>query len=71
MDIGQPQDFLTGMCMHLDSIRKHHPEQLAAGPSFIGDVLVVRRGLRAPACAMCAHDDMHHNDGLMTVASAR
>ena len=44
MDIGQPPDFLTGMCMHLESIRKHHPEQLATGPCFVGNVLVVRAG---------------------------
>ena len=26
MDIGQPKDYLTGMCLHLGSLRKRHPE---------------------------------------------
>jgi mannose-1-phosphate guanylyltransferase len=40
MDIGQPKDYLTGMCMHLASVRKRRPDALAAGPQFVGDVLV-------------------------------
>jgi mannose-1-phosphate guanylyltransferase len=40
MDIGQPHDYLIGMCMHLESIRAHHPETLASGPGIIGNVLV-------------------------------
>lgn len=31
MDIGQPKDYLTGMCMHLASMRKKSPELLAKG----------------------------------------
>lgn len=41
MDIGQPKDFLTGMCMFLQSLRVQHPERLHAGPGFVGNVLVV------------------------------
>ncbi|KAG6938187.1 GDP-mannose pyrophosphorylase B, partial [Chelydra serpentina] len=40
MDIGQPKDFLTGMCMFLQSLRVRHPERLHAGPGFVGNVLV-------------------------------
>lgn len=40
MDIGQPRDYLTGMCMHLASLRKRTPAALAAGPQYRGDVLV-------------------------------
>eukprot|EP00743_Colponemidia_sp_Colp-15_P001486 GILK01001625.1.p1 GENE.GILK01001625.1~~GILK01001625.1.p1 ORF type:complete len:387 (-),score=58.63 GILK01001625.1:53-1138(-) len=40
MDVGQPKDFLTGMCMYLASQREKHPERLASGPVFYGDVLV-------------------------------
>ncbi|XP_043374335.1 mannose-1-phosphate guanyltransferase beta isoform X1 [Dermochelys coriacea] len=40
MDIGQPKDFLTGMCMFLQSLRVQHPERLHAGPGFMGNVLV-------------------------------
>ncbi|KAA8593267.1 hypothetical protein FQN60_009383 [Etheostoma spectabile] len=41
MDIGQPKDFLTGMCMYLQSVRQHAPERLLTGPGFLGNVLVV------------------------------
>ncbi|XP_069062971.1 mannose-1-phosphate guanyltransferase beta [Pleurodeles waltl] len=40
MDIGQPKDFLTGMCMYLQSLRQKHPERLLSGPGFVGNVLV-------------------------------
>ncbi|XP_047203145.1 mannose-1-phosphate guanyltransferase beta [Girardinichthys multiradiatus] len=40
MDIGQPKDFLTGMCMYLHSLRQHAPERLHTGPGFLGNVLV-------------------------------
>ncbi|KAG8436203.1 hypothetical protein GDO86_007348 [Hymenochirus boettgeri] len=40
MDIGQPKDFLTGMCMYLQSTRQKHPEMLHAGLGFVGNVLV-------------------------------
>nr|XP_020466787.1 mannose-1-phosphate guanyltransferase beta isoform X2 [Monopterus albus] len=40
MDIGQPKDFLTGMCMYLQSLRQHAPERLRTGPGFLGNVLV-------------------------------
>nr|XP_006631022.1 PREDICTED: mannose-1-phosphate guanyltransferase beta [Lepisosteus oculatus] len=40
MDIGQPKDFLTGMCMYLQSVRQHSPEKLRTGSGFVGNVLV-------------------------------
>jgi len=42
MDIGQPKDFLTGMCLYLQSIRQNSKESLnlATGPGFVGNVLV-------------------------------
>lgn len=42
MDIGQPKDFLTGMCLFLQSLRQKQPEQLCSGPGIVGNVLVVR-----------------------------
>lgn len=42
MDIGQPKDFLTGMCLFLQSLRQKHPERLYSGPGVVGNVLVVR-----------------------------
>lgn len=47
MDIGQPKDFLTGMCMYLQSLRQHAPERLRTGPSFLGNVLVVSSNLES------------------------
>lgn len=44
MDIGQPKDFLTGMCMYLQSLRVQHPERLHSGTGFVGNVLVVSAG---------------------------
>lgn len=41
MDIGQPKDFLKGMCMYLQSLRQQAPEKLRTGPGFLGNVLVV------------------------------
>ncbi|CAB1315631.1 unnamed protein product [Coregonus sp. 'balchen'] len=41
MDIGQPKDFLTGMCMYLQSVRQHTPDRLRTGPGFLGNVLVI------------------------------
>ncbi|XP_059245740.1 mannose-1-phosphate guanyltransferase beta isoform X1 [Mustela nigripes] len=40
MDIGQPKDFLTGMCLFLQSLRQKQPEQLYSGPGIVGNVLV-------------------------------
>lgn len=42
MDIGQPKDFLVGMCLYLTSVKKKTPEALTTGPQFVGNVLVVR-----------------------------
>lgn len=41
MDVGQPKDFLTGMCLYLKSLRDHHPERLYIGDGIVGNVLVV------------------------------
>jgi mannose-1-phosphate guanylyltransferase len=39
-DIGQPKDYLRGMALHLQSLRLRGSAELAAGPAFIGNVLV-------------------------------
>lgn len=46
MDIGQPKDFLTGMCMYLQALRAQHPEKLYSGPGVVGNVLVVSASLQ-------------------------
>lgn len=40
MDVGQPKDFLTGMCMYLKSLRQKSPKQLREGPGIVGNVLI-------------------------------
>ncbi|KAG7278228.1 hypothetical protein CRUP_012724 [Coryphaenoides rupestris] len=50
MDIGQPKDFLTGMCMYLQSIRQRDPDSLCTGPGFLGNVLV--DGVRVRRCTV-------------------
>ncbi|CRK99376.1 CLUMA_CG012590, isoform A [Clunio marinus] len=40
MDIGQPKDFLTGMCLYLNSLKQKHPVQLYDGDGVVGNVLI-------------------------------
>ena len=41
MDVGQPKDFLSGMVLHLNSLKTKDPGQLYKGPGVRGNVLVV------------------------------
>lgn len=41
MDVGQPKDYLTGLCLYLKSLRAKSPGVLAKGENIIGDVLLV------------------------------
>ncbi|KAL1514357.1 hypothetical protein ABEB36_003626 [Hypothenemus hampei] len=40
MDVGQPKDFLTGMCLYLKHLRNSNQDKLYSGPGVIGNVLV-------------------------------
>lgn len=40
MDIGQPKDFITGTCLHLNALKTTSPERLHHGPGVRGNVLV-------------------------------
>jgi mannose-1-phosphate guanylyltransferase len=40
MDIGQPKDFLTGMCLYLSSLRQKNPKMLHEGNGIVGNVLI-------------------------------
>ncbi|XP_066949355.1 mannose-1-phosphate guanyltransferase beta isoform X5 [Macrobrachium rosenbergii] len=40
MDIGQPKDFLTGMCLYLNSCKTSNTAKLYKGPGVVGNVLV-------------------------------
>ena len=41
MDVGQPKDFLTGMCLYLSSLKQKAPEKLFDGEGIVGNVLIV------------------------------
>jgi len=41
MDVGQPPDFLKGMCLYLANLKAKNPQQLSTGKGFISPVLVV------------------------------
>lgn len=40
MDIGQPKDFLTGMCLYLKSVHQKNMEKLHKGNGIVGNVLI-------------------------------
>ncbi|KAJ4842229.1 cytochrome c1 [Turnera subulata] len=40
MDVGQPKDYITGLRLYLDSLRKSSSPKLATGPHIVGNVLV-------------------------------
>ncbi|XP_047990868.1 mannose-1-phosphate guanyltransferase beta [Leguminivora glycinivorella] len=40
MDVGQPKDFLTGMCLYLNSLRQKESNKLYDGPGVVGNVLI-------------------------------
>ena len=44
MDVGQPKDFLTGMCLYLDSLKSKKNNQLAKDPCIVGNAIVVSSG---------------------------
>lgn len=40
MDVGQPKDFLTGMCLYLKHLRSKNSDKLYKGPGVVGNVIV-------------------------------
>merc|ERR1712137_1137530 len=40
MDVGQPPDYLTGMCLYLKYLSEKQPSTLTSGSKFVGPVLV-------------------------------
>lgn len=40
MDVGQPADFLTGMCLYLTSLGQKNSSLLSKGPCLVGNVIV-------------------------------
>ncbi|XP_008801635.2 probable mannose-1-phosphate guanylyltransferase 1 isoform X1 [Phoenix dactylifera] len=50
MDIGQPRDYITGLRLYLDSLRKKSPYKLAVGPHIAGNVLVHESAVIGEGC---------------------
>ncbi|KAG6475723.1 probable mannose-1-phosphate guanylyltransferase 1 isoform X1 [Zingiber officinale] len=50
MDIGQPKDYITGLRLYLDSLRKKAPSKLAAGPHIVGNVLIHDNAVVGEGC---------------------
>ncbi|XP_011006397.1 PREDICTED: mannose-1-phosphate guanylyltransferase 1-like, partial [Populus euphratica] len=50
MDIGQPKDYVTGLRLYLDSLRKMSSPKLANGPNIVGNVLVDESAVIGEGC---------------------
>ncbi|KAL5550283.1 hypothetical protein UlMin_000459 [Ulmus minor] len=50
MDIGQPKDYITGLRLYLDSLRKKSPSKLAKGSHFIRNVIVDESAVIGDGC---------------------
>jgi len=50
MDVGQPKDFLAGMCLYLNSLKTKSPEILRSGVGFIPPVLVDESAVIGEGC---------------------
>ncbi|XP_007026922.2 PREDICTED: mannose-1-phosphate guanylyltransferase 1 [Theobroma cacao] len=50
MDIGQPKDYITGLRLYLDSLRKKSSAELEAGSNIVGNVLVDKSAVIGQGC---------------------
>ncbi|KAF9597708.1 hypothetical protein IFM89_021195 [Coptis chinensis] len=50
MDIGQPRDYIIGLRLYLDSLRKKTSSKLARGPHIVGNVLVDETAVIGEGC---------------------
>lgn len=50
MDIGQPKDYIKGLNLYLDSLRKKSSSKLATGPHMIGNVVVDESAVIGDGC---------------------
>jgi len=55
MDVGQPKDYLTGMCLYLSYLNKTDPQQLAHGPGIIEPVMIHSTAKVAPGSTIGPH----------------
>jgi len=52
MDVGQPADFLTGMCLYLTSLGLKNSPLLSKGPCLVGNVIVDPTAKIGPNCVI-------------------
>jgi len=52
MDVGQPADFLTGMCLYLTSLGQKSSPLLSKGPCLVGNVIVDPTAKIGPNCVI-------------------
>lgn len=50
MDIGQPKDYITGLRLYLDSLRKKSSPDLAVGRHILGNVLIDESAVIGDGC---------------------
>ncbi|KAJ3668939.1 hypothetical protein LUZ60_010889 [Juncus effusus] len=50
MDIGQPKDYITGLRLYLESLRKNSPEKLSKGSNILGNVLIHETAVIGEGC---------------------
>ncbi|CAD5163036.1 probable mannose-1-phosphate guanylyltransferase 3 [Musa acuminata AAA Group] len=50
MDIGQPKDYITGLRLYLESLRKKASSKLATGSHIVGNVLVHENAVIGEGC---------------------
>ncbi|WOL04678.1 putative mannose-1-phosphate guanylyltransferase 3 [Canna indica] len=50
MDVGQPKDYITGLRLYLDSLRKKASSKLAVGPHVVGNVLIHENAMIGEGC---------------------
>jgi NDP-sugar pyrophosphorylase family protein len=46
----QPRDYITGLCLYLDSLRKKVPDKLASGAHALGNMLVKETAVIGEGC---------------------
>ncbi|XP_058104250.1 mannose-1-phosphate guanylyltransferase 1-like [Magnolia sinica] len=52
MDIGQPKDYLVGLRLYLDYLRRNSSLELAVGPNIIGNVLIDKSAKIGEGCVI-------------------
>jgi len=55
MDVGQPKDYLTGMCLYLTWLNNTDKGQLTQGPGIIEPVLIHPTAKVGPGCVLGPH----------------